>query len=141
MAIFFTRSSRLANLRQRAAEHLEQVENAEILAVSYIAANKCCISCKAKVDNLDDNIGMCTKCCTTQFLDKCGKHLSAKVIIGNKEQTYSLHAFLLMIQKIVQNDAITDDSNTDQVTIMLLSSKPFTAKYTRNNIINAVYRK
>ena len=109
MAIFFTRSSRLANLRQRAAEHLEQVKNAEILAVSYIAANKCCISCKAKVDNLDDNIGMCTKCCTTQFLDKCGKHLSAKVIIGNKEQTYSLYAFLPMIQKIVQNDAITDD--------------------------------
>ena len=116
-----------------------ELESAEVLVVSYIAASKCCISCKAKVDNIDDHIGSCTKCSTTQRLDKCGKQLSAKLIIGNEDKTYSLHAFLPMIQKIIEDMTITDDLNTDQLTVLLLSAKPFIAKYTPNNIISAVY--
>ncbi len=48
-----------------------ELDEAEVIAVSYIAANKCCVSCKGKVDSLDDRIGRCMKCCTTQRLDKC----------------------------------------------------------------------
>ncbi len=122
-------------------EDKNELDDADVIAVSYITANKCYVSCKGKVDSLDDCIGRCTKCCTTQRLDECNMQMSAKLIIGNEDQAHTLHAFLPMIRRITNDDTITDGKNTEEVTTQLLMAESFTLTWSSNNVINAVYRK
>ncbi len=123
-------------------EDKNKLDDADVIAISYITAYKCCMSCKRKVDSLDDRIGRCTKCCTTQHLDKCNLQMSAKLIIGNQDRTHTLHAFLPMIRRITNADTTTTDgTNTEEVTTQQLMAESFTLTWSANNVINAVCRK
>ena len=103
-------------------EDKNELVDADVIAVPYIAANKICVSCKGKVDSLNEHIGRCTKCSTLQRLDKCSQQLSAKLIVGIQDRSLHLHAFLPMIRRITNDDTITDDTNTDEITTQLLMS-------------------
>lgn len=45
-----------------------------------------------------------------------------------------------MIHRITEDDTITDDSDTDDVTTLLLKAEPFNLTYMLTNMINAAYR-
>ncbi len=69
------------------------IANAEVTGVSYIGTHNACLSCKAKVDPLNDVIGVCTKCTMSQKLSKCDKQLSAKLVIGTPNSSRRFLAY------------------------------------------------
>ncbi len=117
-----------------------ELDNAEVAAVSFIGSYSTCLSCSGKIDVVNNSIGHCGKCNTAQRLDKCPKPLSAKLLITAGDKSKYLHAFLPMIRRITKDETLTDDTDADEVTTQLLMADPFNLTYAPKNIINSVDR-
>ena len=118
-----------------------EMNSASVDGVLYIGSHPSCKTCKAKIDPINDKIGKCTRCKMSQRLDKCPSKLSAKLMICAGEKSITLHAYLPTLQRIIKDDTLTDNPiDLDDLTSKLLESDNFNLTYTRNNIINAVYR-
>ena len=114
-----------------------EMNDAEIVSVTYINTHKACITCKGKVDIDDDKIGICSKCSTSQRLDKCNEQISAKLIVAAGDKRRTLVAFLPIIHQIIKDDT----TDVDEITTQLLMSDPCTLTFSAKDIINSVNRK
>ena len=93
--------------------HKHEVSNA-IVAV-YVTSHPFCISCKAKIDPLDDSIGKCTNCPMVTRLDVCPTKLSAKLTIAGKGKFHTLYANLPMLKRILNDDYLSDTCDDDDL--------------------------
>ncbi len=72
-----------------------KLKNAEIVAIVTLDCYKSCLRCKARVEGVEDLIGICSKCGIHQRVDKCSDHLTGKLLLqeqGN-DKTLTLSAF------------------------------------------------
>ena len=69
-----------------------KMDEAEVCGISYIGCHSSCITCKGKMTPLNDKIGVCSKCKMSQRLDKCGKQLSAKLLVSAGGKFHTLVA-------------------------------------------------
>ncbi len=107
------------------------IRSAEVIGVASLDNYNACLSCKGKVDGLDDTLGSCTKCSMTQRLNKCKKQLRAKLYISSGEDYFTLQAFGSNVSDIAGKQDVT--------THALLHAQPFTLTHD-SNVITSVTR-
>lgn len=83
---------------------VDELNNAEVAAVSSFSQGLSCLSCNGNVDRYNGKIGGCTKCSLKVRLDKCTPSLSVKLLIDSGGKTSTLTAYLPMIQAITEDD-------------------------------------
>ncbi len=74
---------------------LRKLNNAEIVAIVTLDCYKSCLNCKARVEEVEDLMGICSKWGIHQRVDKCSDHLTGKLLLqeqGN-DKTLTLSAF------------------------------------------------
>jgi hypothetical protein len=120
---------------------MEQFADAEVVGVNDLVHRKICFKCRGTVDELDEIIGVCSRCSLAQRMDRCILGLSAKLSIHNcdADEILTLSASHSIVQKITENDAIDESTTMEDLTKMLLMSKPFTITYT-GSLITSVHR-
>ena len=59
-----------------------------------------CMSCKAKVANVNGGVGECSRCGMLMKVGKCKKQGTVKVMVGRKDKNYVLTLFHDMMSKV-----------------------------------------
>ena len=113
----------------------------EVVGVADVNTRKGCIKCKSTIDEINQHIGICTRCSMTR-LDRCIEELVVKLVVRDR-QTNELHTFTAFedqIQKITGHDTAIDDvKRAEKVTTNLLNSEVFKCTYI-GTIIKSVDR-
>ncbi len=60
---------------------LRKLNNAEIVAIVTLDCYKSCLNCKARVEEVEDLMGICSKWGIHQRVDKCSDHLTWKLLL------------------------------------------------------------
>ena len=104
----------------------------EITAVLNVTKYSSCFNCKAKVNNISEVIGQCSKCDAIVKMSKCENSTSVRFVVEDSDHdTTTLTAFTDMIDSIVSGE--TGCSIAEK----MLSAQPMKF-YVTNNIIKAV---
>lgn len=83
----------------------QSVVEGEIVAVLGVDSYSSCISCKGKVNNLNDVIGECSKCSCKMKMSRCEQNLSVRFMVeGDGKQTWRLTAFKHEVEAIVAGE-------------------------------------
>ncbi len=101
-----------------------------IIAGATLNSFSCCLACKSKVEQTeDDTIAHCTKCNMDQLLDRCMNEVHANLVINSGSEYMQLTAFHHVLKQIVRGKEVTVQN--------LLTAPPFTCTY-ENKIITSV---
>ena len=103
------------------------------IAVPVFTSYTACLACKAKVEPKSAKVGYCTKCTMPQFLDKCVKQLSAKIIIQAGTQRKTLQVLCPQLAEICRRPQ--DQVNTDTV----LTAPPCNINFNKRQVLFVVY--
>ncbi len=102
---------------------VKQLADAEVVGVGDIVYRKICFKSLGTVDDVDETIGICSRCSLAQRLDRCIIGLSAKLFIEkDTDQLLTLSASHTVLKKITENDSTDDSTSMEELTKSLLIS-------------------
>ena len=110
----------------------EQIDQSEVAAVLSLDDYLVCLSCKNKVQPMDESSGTCTSCGVSQKLSFCTRQLRAKLLLTRPRGEYiQLSAFGDHLKQICGHDVVSTDK--------LLQAPPFNFTYNQQ-VINGISR-
>ena len=112
-------------------ENERKMTGTVIVGIKYFDSYDGCYSCNGKIMPTSDVLGDCSRCGTTQRLDRSKKMTSAKMDFESEGVIRSLTAFSPILDKICQG-SVTKAA--------LLSCEPFDMEYSEKNIITSISR-
>lgn len=108
-----------------------KITQAVIVGVKHFDVYIACYACNSKVIATSDVLGDCTRCATTQRIDKCKEQHSAKLDLEWKGEVNTLSAFSPILEDIC-GESVTK--------VALLMSELFDVLCSENNVIMSVTR-
>ena len=112
-------------------ENERKMTGAVIVGIKYFDSYDGCYSCNGKIMPSSDVLGDCSRCGTTQRLDRSKKMASAKMDFESEGVIRNLTAFSPILDEMCQ-ESVTKAA--------LLSCEPFDLEYSEKNIITSISR-
>ena len=96
------------------------------------------VKCSSTVDQMDNSVGVCSKCSLLQMMDRCHAELLVKLLISDSQQ--ALHSFTAFqnLVKITEDETIHEMTDAQRVATTLLKLKRFNCTYA-GGVITAVH--
>ena len=100
----------------------DQINQSEVAAVLSLDDYLVCLSCKNKVQPVDESSGICASCGVSQKLSFCNRQLRAKLLFTCPGEEYiQLSVFGDHLKEICGHDTVTTDK--------LIQASPFNFTY------------
>ena len=99
-----------ASVKDVSCTGTDQVITGEVISVLFVDEYPCCVACESKVEAVNNNIGLCKKCNSSNRLSRCPSGSTARFVSESTASgdQYTLVAFNEVVQAFLQWSSVRD---------------------------------